>query len=319
MFFYQDYFLRNPNKITEKEKYENSYKGRYEFWYQLLFDNISGLFKWDSLPETIPSRQIEYMLGMLGYCGIAKHKDGNLIAMFGTLSNPTYYYNEFSKFCGNSPNYSNMFDIGVNCEIIYNNMYGTPYKEIIENYATQLAHIDVTITFTLIGARDNGGIPIVKTEKQKQSMLEYQAKVFNGSLGVVSDYGDFGIEYQGMNRGNSQNIVNLIVSRERLLRAFRTEFGIKSVFDKNSIAISNEIDGNNELLEYNQDLMLQARQLGVDKVNSLFGTDIKVSLNPILRYKENLDETQDNRDELSDNSSSVGDKQSNGDEKLSNT
>lgn len=288
------------SKIKPKDVYENSYQGRYDYWRDYLFNIISKLFKWDGLPKTIPERQLELILGVMGQCCIGRHKDGSLIAMRGTYSTPKYYEEEYTKYCASSPDFSKVFNIDEDCVIIRNNAYDIPYMEHIENYASILAHIDVTITFTLIQARDNGGVPTAKTEKQKQSMLDYQSKIFNGYLGVVSDIGDIGVSYEGTNRGNYQRIESLIIARERILRDFKTEMGIKSVFDKTSIAISPEIDGNDTMLRYNLDLMLSERKKGVEKVNKMFGTNISVEINPIFDYEEKKDEVENERRELSD-------------------
>ena len=288
------------SKIKPKDVYENSYQGRYDYWRDYLFNIISKLFKWDGLPKTIPERQLELLLGVWGHCCIAKHKDGSLIAMYGSYSTPKYYIEEYTKYCASSPDFSKVFNIDEDCVIIRNNAYDIPYMEHIENYASILAHIDVTITFTLIQARDNGGVPTAKTERQKQSILDYQSKIFNGYLGVVSDIGDIGVRYEGTNRGNYQHIESLIVARERILRDFKTEMGIKSVFDKTSIAISPEIDGNDTMLRYNLDLMLSERKKGVEKVNEMFGTSITVDINPILKYEEEKYEVEDERRKLSD-------------------
>lgn len=288
------------SKIKPKYVYENSYQGRYDYWRDYLFNIISKLFKWDGLPATIPERQLELILGVMGQSCIGLHKDGSLIAMRGTYSTPKYYEEEYTKFCASSPDFSKVFTIDEDCVIIRNNAYDMPYIEHIENYASILAHIDVTITFTLIQARDNGGVPTAKTERQKQSMLDYQSKIFNGYLGVVSDIGDIGVSYEGTNRGNYQHIESLIIARERILRDFKTEMGIKSVFDKTSIAISPEIDGNDTMLQYNLDLMLSERKKGAEKVNKMFGTNISVEINPKLDDEEKKDEVENERRELSD-------------------
>ena len=147
-----------------------------------------------------------------------------------------------------------------------------------------LAHIEVTLNNLLINARDNGGVPIASTEKQKQSIENYQARLFNGQYGVVSDVGMLGINYAGSDRKTNQNIMDIIEVREKIIKSFYSDIGVRSAFEKRNNTVMAEVEADTSLLLLNLSDMISKREEGCEFVNKMFGTNWSVHIAEEIDY-----------------------------------
>ena len=159
----------------------------------------------------------------------------------------------------------------------------------VHHYATMLAHCEVTLIDMLVEARDSGGVPIVKNEKQLQSVRSYLKKRFIGKVGdAVTDSGFMGIEFAGSDRKTSQDIQAILETRNKLLRCFYADIGVRATFEKRSNVNSMEIDGDTSMLLLNVSDMIRQREKAVEEVNALYGTNWSVHIAEEIDYeKEN--------------------------------
>ena len=189
----------------------------------------------------------------------------------------------------NCPIYSGVRTIGKNAVIINNSALRNPSYMHVHHYATMLAHCEVTLIDMLVEARDSGGVPIVKNEKQLQSVRSYLKKRFIGKIGdAVTDSGFMGIEFAGSDRKTSQDIQAILETRNKLLRCFYSDIGVRATFEKRSNVNSMEIDGDTSMLLLNVSDMIRQR---AEEVNSLYGTNWTVHIAEEIDYeKENQPE-----------------------------
>lgn len=147
-----------------------------------------------------------------------------------------------------------------------------------------LAHAEVTFIDALVNARDSGGVPIAQTEKQKQSIADYQGKLFNGQFGVVSDMGMLGVQYAGSDRKTSQSIMDIVTTREKILKSFYSDIGVRSAFEKRSNSVEAEVEADTSLLLLNLADMIKCRQDGAEAVNNMYGTNWSVHIAEEIDY-----------------------------------
>ena len=147
-----------------------------------------------------------------------------------------------------------------------------------------LAHIEVTLVNCLVNARDAGGIPVVSTEKQKQSVAEYQGKIFNGQYGTVTDIGNLGIEYLGSDRKTGQDLMDIIETREKIIKSFYSDIGVRSAFEKRNNTVMAEVEADTSLLLLNLSDMIHYREKGAEEVNKMFGTNWTVHIAEEIDY-----------------------------------
>lgn len=263
-----------------------TYNALYGYWREQLFERVMRLFVWES---DVEQKEIEQRLIIAGHCGITKiPRDKELTAMFGSFFGVTKYFDEFKNYTVHCPIYAGTRTIGKDVAIISNNAERNPVLPLIHHYAQLMAHAEVTFLNILINARDNSGIPIVSTERQKQAVLQYQGKKFNGQYSAIADPGALGVNYTQQTSLNSSLYKEMWETRNNILKDFYTDIGIKAAFEKQSNTIDAEVRSNDSLLLLNIKDMLEYRKRGCDAVNTLYGTNWSVKVSDEINYKLEL-------------------------------
>ena len=275
---------QDSNEIFTYAKQSCTYKAYYEYWIEQLFERIMRLFVWENTDDVKP-KEIEERLLLQGHCGITKILgEKELTAMFGNFYGVSKYVDDKPYYMVRCPLYSGSRTIGKDIVVIHNNSLKNSTYSLVHHYATLLAHNEVTLVDTLINVRDGGGIPIATTEKQKQSIIAYQSKVFNGQYGVVTDIGNLGLQYIGSDRKTHQNIMDIVTTREKILKSFYSDIGVRSAFEKRSNSVEAEVEADTSLLLLNLSDMLDSRKKGAEEVNKLFGTNWNVHIAKEIDY-----------------------------------
>lgn len=267
-----------------------TYNAGYVYWREQLFERIMRLFVWENTYDNkkrygVKPKEIEQRLLIAGHCGITTLSGSpELTAMFGSFHGVTKYYDEKSEYIVRCPIYSGNRKIGKDVVVIDNNSIRNSALPLVHHYACMLAHTEVSLVDLLINARDCGGVPIVQTEKQKQSVAEYHGKLFNGQWGSVTDIGMLGIQYAGVDRGTRQDIMNIMEVREKLLKSFYSDIGVRSAFEKRNNTVMAEVEADTSLLLLNLADMIASRERGADEVNNLYGTNWTVHIAEEIDY-----------------------------------
>ena len=285
--------------ITPKVAREAStFNAGYFYWREELFERVMRLFVWENTydvkkDEGVKPKEIELRLLLAGHCGITKINDEKeLTAMFGSFYGPTKYYDEKTNYTVRCPIYSGSRTINKDVVIIDNNSIRNPAIRLVHHYAILLAHTEVTLVNILVNARDSGGVPVATTEKQKASINEYLGKLFNGQYGVVTDIGNLGLTYVGSDRKTYQSISEVMILRERLLKSFYSDIGVRSAFEKRSNSIEAEVEADTSMLLLNLSDMIECRKRGAEKVNNMYGTNWTVHVAKEIDYGVENERTQ---------------------------
>ena len=275
---------KEGSKVLKLARESTTYNRGYMYWRDALFERVMRLFVWEGTGELKP-KEIEQRLHIAGHCGITKiNGEKELTAMFGTFYGVTKYLDEFTNYMVRCPIYSGKRTIGKDVVVINNNSLRNATYYLIHHYAVLLAHTEVTLVNELVNARDSGGIPIASTEKQKASILDYQGKVYNGQYGVVSDMGMLGVNYAGTDRKTAQNIIDIIEVREKLIKSFYSDIGVRSAFEKRNNTVQAEVEADTSLLLLNLSDMLDCRKKACEEVNDMFGTNWSVHVAEEIDY-----------------------------------
>lgn len=275
---------KEGSKVLKLARESTTYNRGYMYWRDALFERVMRLFVWEGTGELKP-KEIEQRLHIAGHCGITKiNGEKELTAMFGTFYGVTKYIDEFTNYMVRCPIYSGKRTIGKDVVVINNNSLRNATYYLIHHYAVLLAHTEVTLVNELVNARDSGGIPIASTEKQKASILDYQGKVYNGQYGVVSDMGMLGVNYAGTDRKTAQNIMDIIEVREKLIKSFYSDIGVRSAFEKRNNTVQAEVEADTSLLLLNLSDMLDCRKKACEEVNDMFDTNWSVHVAEEIDY-----------------------------------
>ena len=271
-------------KLTAKMENACTYPDFFRYWRENLFERLMRLFIWEGMDNPLP-KEIEQRLIIAGHCGICDFK-GRLTAFFGSFFGVTVYNDMWTNYNVHSPVYSGSKTIDQDLIVIDNNSIRNPSLLHVNHYAALLAHAEVTLMMQLVEARDSGGVPIAKTEPAKQSILNYQAKKYNGKIGCVSDPAGIGVEYQGADRHTSLDISGIWDVRTKLLKQFYADIGVRATFDKRSNTVVDEITSDTSMLLYNVSDMIKCRKDACEKINDLFGTNWSVRLSDEIDYSD---------------------------------
>lgn len=291
--------LDNDEHLGKLARESATFSAYFDYWRDELFERIMRLFVWENTYDFennigIKPKEIETRLILQGHCGVMPYKN-ELTAFFGNYNGIGKYIDEKPFYMVRCPLYSGNHTVNKDIVVIDNNSLRNPTIDLVHHYAMLLAHNEVTFVDLMVSARDSGGVPVAKTEKQKNSIKNYLGKLFNGQFDVVSDVGMLGVDFVGTSKGTSQSLVEVWETRERILKAFYSDIGIKSAFGKRSNTVEEEVDADNSLLLLNLSDMLKKRQEGADAVNKMFGTNWTVRIAEELAYdNENEDKEVEN-------------------------
>ena len=319
MGFIEEYFLgakRFDDNLIELNIDACTYPAFYRYWRENLFERLMRLFIWENTENEDKTRgvnpkEIEQRNILQGYCVISKIKDTDdeLTAFYGSMFTPTKYYDEFKQVNINCPIYSGTRTIHENAVIINNTAMRNPSYALVHHYAVLLAHNEVTLVDMLVDARDNGGVPVAQNQKQLESIRAYQNKKFYGKYGVVTDSGGLGIGYAGSDRKTAQNIAELMETRNKLIRAFYADIGVRATIEKRSNVNSMEIDGDTSMLLLNISDMLHQRERACEEINRLYNLDWRVHIAEEIDYADEnettISEVTDNVEEKTDNTEDI--------------
>ena len=263
----------------------------YNYWYFKLFNVLLDMFEYDNLPSGLDRRNIELNLILTGHAVIVPRKNGKLFVPHTNIFGyDEYYQPTFAVFANPIVISNKELKIGADCEIIYNNSLQDSILYIkadsglhtfIARYARQLADIESTINTFAVNAR-LVSIPVVNDDATKQSLIQFFKNLVIGKRGIVTDssiienFRNVDISKTPSNDG----INDWIVARDKILEQFYRDLGVRMNNPKKAQVNEEEIEANNQLLLISTDDMLKCRKEGIEKVNSMFGTNIVVRLNP---------------------------------------
>ena len=289
---YVDMDSKDGKEISKAARESCTFNAFYEYWRDELFERIMRLFVWentytmaDNMVYGIKPKEIEQRLLLQGHCGITTLPgETDLTAMFGNFFGVSKYLDERPNYMVRCPIYSGERTIGKDIVVIDNNSLRNPASDLVHHYAILLAHIEVTLVDVMVNARDAGGIPVASTEKQKQSITQYQGKVFNGQYGVVTDAGNLGLQYIGSDRKTTQSVMDIYATRDKILKSFYSDIGVRAAFEKRSNSVEAEVEADTSLLLLNLADMIDARKKGAEAVNYMYGTNWEVHIAEEIDY-----------------------------------
>ena len=130
-------------------------------------------------------------------------------------------------------------------------------------------------------------IPVTNDNAVKESLLLFFKNLVLGKRSIVSD-STIVEKFRNIdiNRSNVKDgIQDWLIARDKILEQFYRDLGVRMNQQKKAQVNTEEVESNDQLLLISSDDMLREREEGVERVNALFGTDIRVKLNPLFDVK----------------------------------
>lgn len=251
------------------------------------------MFKYKDLPETIPQRDLELQFQVGGFSTFAEAK-GDLYAFrsgLGGKPNP-YYLPTISVIANPALNFNKSLKIDEECVVVRNDELYMGLMPLFHKYASFIAEAEISLRQAIRNAR----VPaIVSTDNDTTavSAKEFFKKIVDGDeYGVVTSNDFFeGVKTHDFFRMSP--IRDLIETIQYYRGSWYNAIGIKSTFNMKREALNaSETSLNDDVLYPTVDTMLECRQIGLEKVNKMFGTNITVELDSVWkqnREQERLD------------------------------
>lgn len=285
-----NYFLKNFSVWKKKNiKKSMTLEPSYFYWCNTLLEYCIRLFTWYGLPDDLPQHEIEVGCITHGYSACVKIGDNKFIAPFNVGGDGiTDYYDIFTHISYSTPLHTGRSKIGEECVIIPNNSLKMPLLPKIQRYSTLLAHNDISINTEFVNDRNSVLFEAV-TPKQAVKAKAYQDAIYNGETEVIVNAGLDSLKVTDLQKRSTGEIEKLLICRSKLLQAFFEEIGIRKTSEKKERMITDETNGNEQMLSLNITSMLESRQKAAESLTILMGRKISVSSNIDYLVKNNKD------------------------------
>lgn len=242
-----------------------------------MLNVTTRMFKYDGLPETITSKDLETQLQVGGF-SIWKDVDDKLYSLIGTLGgqpNP-YYLPTLAIVANPALKYNASLEIDKQCVVMRNDNYYQGLMPVICKYADLITEAELSLKYCLYNAR----IPAIMqadNDNTKQSAENFFKKIINGEeYGIVGSKQLFdGLKSFEFTR--APFVKDIIESIQYLKGSFYNEIGLQSQFNMKREAINEaEATLNDDILMPTIDTMYDNRVKALEKINAMFGTNITV-------------------------------------------
>lgn len=247
--------------------------------YFMQFQSIgTNLFSYEGITKDL-AREIEKRLFLFGRVGMISY-NGSLTAVNAT---PEGYdiYNAPVAFTFSFPNgaedsdtkYPNHRVIGENGVLGRNTFTFYPTSAICEQYALMLAHTDISIIAELVNGRL---MDVLKANNNSnaETAKQFMNDLYIGKLSFIRDDSE-DMEIDRSPRSIS-HLRELIDTKDRLMRDFYNIFGIAKAAEKRERMITEEVETNEKMLNFNLKDMLEMRIKMCDEIKRVFGISVSV-------------------------------------------
>lgn len=245
------------------------------------------MFMYHNLPNTIPFYELEKRLQAKGFIIIGKINN-NLYAVDGGLGGESDIYNNPTIATVSVPyfNFNATWKIGKDCIVIYNDSLHMGLFPIFAKYCTMLNENEITMILATINKRVQSLIS-ANDDTTLASANKFITDLIDGKISAIAETKLFdSLKVNPTATANTSNIKDLIELEQYLKASLYNEIGLGANFNmKRERLTVSEIETNSDNLYPLVDNMREMRIEGIEKVNSLFGTNITVELNSSWDYR----------------------------------
>lgn len=263
----------NSNILKDKQRLVDQY-------ILYMLNRTQSMFEYDGLPDTIPSKDLEFLLQMNGNATITKVNE-KLYAFRGGLGGipNTYYHPTISVVSNPYLNFNATLTIDKDCIVVLNDSLYMGLSEMFNKYANLLAETDISIRMATINNRIEQ-LLVADNDSTKASAELVLKKIEDGKeLGIIGSNSFFKGLTSVPYKNTTSNIKDLIELQQYIKSSWFIDLGLNANYNmkRESINESESAMNDDELLPL-VDEMLKQRQIGLDKVNAMYGTSISVKL-----------------------------------------
>lgn len=257
-----------------------------------MFNRCQRMFEWKNLPDSIPQKELEYILQKNGNAFITEHK-GKLYAFSGGIGGVPNEYYESTLYTVANPylELNKNYVIDKEGVLIRNDTKMIGLLPIFAKSAVMNCDCEITLNMLATLLRVQFMITASDDKSRQQADL-FINKIKNGDFSAVTS-SQFSDGVKLFNGDSSNQIINQFIQLSQYVRATAfNEIGLNANFNmKKERLISSEINVNESALLPMVENMLQERKDACDKINTMFRTDIDVELACVWKEQAETHET----------------------------
>lgn len=265
-----------------------------------------SLFKWSNLPETCDARFLELCLFQNGKALFINDPDLGFLNTRVTYSGALNHYELPVRYQAFSVGYSKQFD-NDECVLIMNNLLMKPTSETIELFAIRLYEAERTIDTNIKSQKT----PVLLTCSNNQQLtLKNLYMKYDGNQPFI--FGDKSQDLGDMInvfKTDAPYIADKIEDyKHQLINECLTFLGINNAnTDKAERLITDEVNSNNDLVNYNCNNFLKTRKIACEQINKMFNLNVSVDIDKNVQQKiEDLTNNLTNNKDLVNNEKDGG-------------
>ena len=258
---------------------------------------LQSMFKYEGLPDSIPAKWLENYLLVNGFTVFIKDGDDLICTYAGVGADPDVYFIPTKAIVSNpylkDKSAAREYTRDVDCVVMYNDTYCQGLLPMLKKYCAQMVEIDVSFYLNTVMSR--GTAVLSATDDNTKASAELWLKhIKEGKLGVIGE-SNFTLADRDLTVNQLTNtdgtLTNLIEAMQYVKASLYNDLGLQANYNMKREAIN---AGESQLTEDQLhpliDNMLKERQEGLDRVNKMFGTNIKVTFNSAWEINEREEE-----------------------------
>lgn len=257
-----------------------------------MLDRTQSMFKWSGLPDSIPEYILERFLQTHGDVCFYKHNGSLYVFVGGVGDKPDVYYRP-TRYIINNP----ALDISVQplidkeCVLMLNDTYHQGLLPLCREHATAIVETELSMHIAAINSRLISAIT-ASDDRTRASAEKYLQDIADGKQGVIAETAFIeGLKVLPYTSGSNNTIISLIELMQYQKASWYNDLGLSANYNMKREALnSSETVIDNDILLPLIDDMLKCRKVGAEKVNAMYGTDIRVELSS--SWEDNQEETE---------------------------
>lgn len=279
-------FFNPGDKVTAKQLNNQQY---FEIFNRITNVALSR-FVWDGLPDTCRPEILEQTLFFYGKALFMNDPNFGFIHTPVELPGPYNIYYESIQRRAYSFEYDRTFGLD-DSVLIKNNHTCTPDYLTVWSYTPKIANclraIDVH-TETL-----KRPFLVTGPEKMKQSIKATLERISDNEIAVIGEKMGEDTKINVLSLGTASNLQDMWSNVKNYLNQVYSSLGVKNSYtEKRERMITSESEGESNAIRHSLESALNERKLAAERINKMFGLNVRVEANEVESFMDELIKAQ---------------------------